>query len=318
MTAYEFDFFLSRAGGDAATATLIAEILRGRGFTVVIQDDFGSAHILIRMEEAARRSKRTISLLSSAYVQSEYCRIEWMDRVYGDLSNTEDRLILFRIEPCAVEGFLRFYARTDLTGVLHDRVLLEKVVLARVSGGGTLDARSLLARSTESGEPIVHAEIHHHPSFTGRDAELRAIATAFSRGVPNPRPVVLDGMPGVGKSAIAHEYALRNKDWYSAVWAVNGETAEIADLGLAQLGVEISPPLQKVGNRRQVADVTLSHLLPQLPKRTLLILDLPLNADRAYVGRLHGRENVDVLVTSSAHNWGEEVSARRGRAAAAR
>ena len=47
--------------------------------------------------------------------------------------------------------------------------------------------------------------------FTGRDAELKAIADHISQ---NKRMVLLQGIGGAGKTATAYHYALQNHQQY--------------------------------------------------------------------------------------------------------
>jgi tetratricopeptide (TPR) repeat protein len=69
-----------------------------------------------------------------------------------------------------------------------------------------------------------------NPNFTGRDAELDAIAQACGRG----ERVALTGLGGVGKSQLATEFAHRHAPDYEIVWWLRAEeeTTLVEDLAL--------------------------------------------------------------------------------------
>src|SRR5450755_3494692 len=108
------------------------------------------------------------------------------------------------------------------------------------------------------------------PSFTGREAELAQLETALWSAAGS---AALHGLGGVGKSALAREYARRNRDRYAAVWWLNAETeAGIID-GLVKLGAEFVPALSKVEDRRAAAEQVVANVLSGLTKPVLLVFD---------------------------------------------
>jgi hypothetical protein len=85
------DFFISRAGENAAVAIQIAEILRGAGYSTFIQDrDFGNADFMARMADGfamVDRGARVIALLSHHYQKKPHCMKEAHYPLTDDPSN---------------------------------------------------------------------------------------------------------------------------------------------------------------------------------------------------------------------------------------
>lgn len=131
------------------------------------------------------------------------------------------------------------------------------------------------------------------PSFTGRETELALLDAALWERTGQ---AAIHGLGGVGKSALAREYARRNRERYAAVWWLNAETeAGIVD-GLVRLGSEFVPGLAKVEDRRSAAEAVTANVLSGLTKPVLLVFD---NLDDERLLRAWApRESAQVLVTS--------------------
>jgi hypothetical protein len=73
------DFFISLSDRDRAVAQRVAWILEAMGgYTTILQDwDFGSANFVAKMDDALARAGRLILLLSSTYLESAFCNVEW-------------------------------------------------------------------------------------------------------------------------------------------------------------------------------------------------------------------------------------------------
>jgi DNA-binding SARP family transcriptional activator/tetratricopeptide (TPR) repeat protein len=131
------------------------------------------------------------------------------------------------------------------------------------------------------------------PSFTGRETELALLDAALWERTGQ---AAIHGLGGVGKSALAREYARRNRERYAAVWWLNAETeAGIVD-GLVRLGSEFVPALAKVEDRRSAAEQVTANVLGGLTKPVLLVFD---NLDDERLLRAWApRDSAQVLVTS--------------------
>ncbi len=139
------------------------------------------------------------------------------------------------------------------------------------------------------------------PSFTGREDELSAIEHAlWNQG----KIAVVHGLGGIGKSAIAREYARRNRDRYSVIWSLNAEDEAGIIEGLVRLGSQIVPDLEKAGDRRAAAAQVIANELDTFGKPALLIYD---NVHDDRLLREWAASGAHVIVTSRYSAWSGDV-----------
>jgi hypothetical protein len=222
------DFFISRAGADAPFADQIGRTLEYAGHSVVLQQwDFANRNFMERMHSALESGARVIALLSNDYLASDHCAAEWIYPLMGDPLNKQGRLIVLRVAESTPSGLLVALAYWDLVPVRGDGALLRDVVLAAVKPGRHQEPTPA-AQYWRAPRPIVHAEIKETPSFTGRECELKAIRERLWAGqaAAVTQPVAAHGLGGIGKSALAREYAHRNQGDYAGVWWLNAAKPE--------------------------------------------------------------------------------------------
>jgi hypothetical protein len=113
--AAEADFFISRAGADKAFALWLAQLIRAKGKTTLLQDeDFGHKSFMAQMGDALEGGARVIAILSPDYLASNYCIKEANGALHGDPNNRLRRLAPFRLRPCAPSGMLHDIPYCDL------------------------------------------------------------------------------------------------------------------------------------------------------------------------------------------------------------
>jgi tetratricopeptide (TPR) repeat protein len=309
------DFFISYTQTDRAWAEWIAWQLEAAGYVTVLQAwDFapGSdwAH---EMQRATATARRTIAVLSSAYLQSVFGEAEWRAAFADDPTGELGRLVPIRIEEVQPPGLLRTRVYVDLVGMSRQTArtrLLEGVRQGRVrpereppfpgSRTGRLAVAGQEPRFPGHGPEITNLPARN-PSFTGRDElfdvlaeELRARADG---AVTQARAI--HGLGGVGKTQLVLEYAHRHAAEYELVWWVPAErstTAVAALAGLArQLGIE-----EKADQEEMVAE-----LFDELRQRDrwLLVYD---NAEEPekIMPLLPPGGGGHVLITSRFRAWG--------------
>jgi tetratricopeptide (TPR) repeat protein len=146
-------------------------------------------------------------------------------------------------------------------------------------------------------------------NFTGRDAILtllrRSIASRVTAVVPeDPLPQALQGLGGVGKTAVAIEYAHRYRGEYDVVWWIPADQLPLVRASLAalalRLGLTDSTATTGIEGAAKAALDALRRGQPY--SRWLLIFD---NADQPedfpdFIPQGAG----DVLITSRNHRWG--------------
>lgn len=141
-------------------------------------------------------------------------------------------------------------------------------------------------------------------NFTGRDGILDALHEGLSSEVTVVLPRALQGMGGVGKTAVAVEYAYRYRDEYELVWWIPADQPVLVQASLAQLAASLGmPPATATGiGIEAAAAATLNALRKGEPyKRWLLIFD---NADQPEdLKDIIPRGPGDVLITSRNPRW---------------
>ncbi|GAA0224565.1 hypothetical protein GCM10009539_07140 [Cryptosporangium japonicum] len=146
---YEVDFFLSYSSGDVAWANWVAKHLEAAGNRVLYQRrDFPDATSWPgNVDDALRRSRHMIALLSSAYFASAYCSLEWHAALSANLGATDRKLILLRVEDCPVDGVLGPIVRTDLFHVNEESRALR---LLRDAVHGAITGRNPISPQTST------------------------------------------------------------------------------------------------------------------------------------------------------------------------
>lgn len=113
------DFFVSYTQSDLKWADWIKEILEEAGYSVFLQDrDFPpGSHWPFLMDEALKKSKRIVAVLSPAYLNSDQAASEWLDACRTDPLGHARRLIPIRVEQCALDGLIASRVYADIVGM---------------------------------------------------------------------------------------------------------------------------------------------------------------------------------------------------------
>lgn len=110
------DFFISYNKADKEWAKWVAGTLEENGFTTVIQSwDFKPGNnFILKMQEAIINTKKTIIILSSSYLSSEYCQAEWAAAYNYSPTGEKRVLIPIRVEDIKPTGLLSDVIYIDL------------------------------------------------------------------------------------------------------------------------------------------------------------------------------------------------------------
>jgi tetratricopeptide (TPR) repeat protein len=163
------------------------------------------------------------------------------------------------------------------------------------------------------GVPAIWGDVPtRNKNFTGRldilkqlraGASSRVTAVLPEQHPDNPLPQAVQGLGGVGKTAIAIEYAHRYKSDYDLVWWIPADQLPSVRGSLATLATRLrldTPPVTGIDGAITAALDSLRRGDPY--SRWLLIFD---NADQPEdIGHLIPRDGPgDVLITSRNHRW---------------
>ena len=300
------DFFISRASADKEIAAAIGRILREAGFTTWLEEDFGSASFMAQIAQGWSSGARLICLLSRAYQQSEYCKSEYEVVLTSDPRNRRERVIVLRVEDCAPVEWLAPLHHVNLISVLHDAEALRRVVLGAVGAGQDGKDADFAPLHRRAPVQVLHPKVSAVPGFTGREAELAALEQAlWGTGGGTAAVVAAKGLGGVGKSALAQEYAWRNRARYQGVWWVHADTALHDDL--IELGAHFIAGLKEVPERDKAARRALDWIEQGGFERPWLIVYDNVEKPEQIAG-LTPRLEAHALLTTRWSDWGAAAS----------
>ena len=139
-------------------------------------------------------------------------------------------------------------------------------------------------------------------NFTGRADLLARLRRDTSSNVTAVLPHALQGMGGVGKTAVAIEYAHAYSGDYDVVWWIQADEPALVRASLAALATPLGLDAAAATGIESAAAAVLDALRKGAPyRRWLLIFD---NADQPEdLNDLIPRGPGDVLITSRNHRW---------------
>jgi hypothetical protein len=327
------EFFLSFTGADRPWASWLLAELDAAGYSSVSQlrDFVPGSNFVVEMNRAARRARRTLGVLSPKALQAPYVWQEWAQRLAGDPIGEQRALVLVRVAPCQPEGLLGPVVYVDLVGLDERaaRALLREELAAAVRGRRPLPAdpqfpgrgpAAMVAdlqrpRFPTALPPVWNVPYRRNPTFTGREQALAELAGRLGQGAAAAITQVLQGAGGVGKTALAVEYAYRHRSEFDAVWWVRAEEPATLVGDLADLAVALR--LAEAGQADQQMAVLAVRRWLDSHDRWLLVLDnaqapdMPTGLQAPLVRLvdllpqvLHGQ----VLVTSRDASWEDHAT----------
>ena len=324
------EFFLSFTGADRPWATWLLAELDAAGYSSVSQlrDFVAGSNFAVQMDQAARRARRTLGVLSPKALEAPFVRQEWAQRLATDPTGEQRELVLVRVQPCEPEGLLGPVVYIDLVGLdeAAARARLREELAAAVGGqrplpaeaefpGGGLAPDVGQPRFPTALPPVWNLPYRRNPTFTGREQALAELAEQLGRDAAAAVTQTLQGPGGVGKTALATEYAYRYRSQFDTVWWVRAEQPATLVGDYAGLAGALQLPGADQADQ-QLAVLAVRRWLED-HDRWLLVLD---NADapEALTGLevplaklvdllpqvLHGQ----VLVTSRDASWEERAA----------
>lgn len=283
------EFFLSFAGADRPWATWLLAELDAAGYSSVSQlrDFVAGANFMVEMDQAARRARRTLGVLSATALKAPYVRQEWAHRLAADPTGEQRALVLVRVEPCEPEGLLGPVVYIDLVGLdeAAARARLREELVTAVRGQRPLPAN----QEFPGGSPkavVAHVERPRFPTalppvwnlpyrrnltFTGREAELATLAGQLGQVRTAAVTQVIQGGGGIGKTTLAAEYAWRHRAEFEVVWWIRAEEPATLVGDYAELAAALGLPEAALAEQQAVVRAVRRWL--QGHDRWLLVLD---------------------------------------------
>ncbi|GHO90763.1 hypothetical protein KSF_008110 [Reticulibacter mediterranei] len=258
------DFFIisSGTGKDQAWVEWMAWELEQAGYRVHFQgwDVRPGSNLVKAMDEATKRAKRTVAVLSQASQASEEMLAQWAAAFGRDPAGKERRVLPVRIDPCEIGGLLGSLVCIDLVGLEEQQArdrLLEGVKQGRIKPSSVpFPTSSDRAIFPPSFSPLWHVPHSRNPYFTGRDDVLDVL---HQRLVPGEKataiPQAISGLGGIGKTQLAIEYAHRYAQDYTAVLWVLAETPETTTAAWLQTATQVLGLPQQQEAEQQIAAI---------------------------------------------------------------
>ena len=296
-----YDFFLSRRGSVATIAQEVTDVLTEKGYRVFVQDyDIPiAANFIEEMHEAIKNARDLVVLFTRDYEQSPYTRMEFTSFEANAAQSAEHRrMVILRCEDAPLLGLFAPHVYQDLVGIGDAEERRSRILAA-------LEGRS------QALEPPPRPFIGVPPriaSFTGRANELDRLDAILMREKPvavthaSVGRVAVQGMGGVGKTALAIEYAHRFRGLYAGVCWCPAETRTGLLSALASLAVTLGAASAEEADVEKAAKAALRRLAEQ--RATWLLVYDNVTAPDA-IADLVPSAGARVLITSRFSDWSE-------------
>jgi hypothetical protein len=314
-TAGGVDFFVSYTSADRPWAEWIAWELEHAGHRAVIQawDFLPGSNFVLAMHEAARTAKRTIAVLSPAFLESPYAAAEWAAAFRDDPTGKQRKLVPVRVRECNPDGLLGSVVYVDVVGLSEaaSRAALLAGVTdgrAKPTGAPAFPATHGGAEAGERGRrPQAGAAIFNVPvatrTFVGRQEQLQRLGEGLSGegAVAITQVHAIHGMGGVGKTQLAARYAREHRDDYDVIWWLRTEQQHTFRADLAGLAVALG--LADAEADEQDA-ISAAREWLEINGRWLLVFDNAPGPDAIASLLPEGTAGGHVLITSRTHaDW---------------
>ena len=115
------NIFISYTRADEDWARWIGRILQSAGYSVTAQykDFVPGSNFVQEMDQAVRKTDRTIAVLSPDYLKSELTASEWQAAFRGDPLGEKRKLVPVRVAKVNLKGLLGSIVYADLVGVME-------------------------------------------------------------------------------------------------------------------------------------------------------------------------------------------------------
>jgi cellulose biosynthesis protein BcsQ/tetratricopeptide (TPR) repeat protein len=238
------DVYLSYVPEDQMWAQWIAGVLAERGIRVLSLASPAGAGGGIRDEAkfGVTAAGRTIAILSAAYLRSPRAQGVWEAINAVDPAGTARRLIPVRVGEIPLE---QPFSRPTVIDLTHrDAGQATEELLRAFGSPPKLTDPALVPKTPLPRYPRTIPPVWRVPSrnywFTGRADVLDQLhAQLLGSGKAVVVPVALHGMGGVGKTAVALEYAHRFMADYDVIWWVPAEDRNLINPALGELAEKL-------------------------------------------------------------------------------
>jgi Tetratricopeptide repeat len=143
---------------------------------------------------------------------------------------------------------------------------------------------------------VINLPYESNLAFTGRDDVMNELFTNFVYRGDAPKPQILYGLDGTGKTSIALEYTYRHLDHYDLVWWIRAESGETIAEDYISLAKRLNLADDRAVNDHGIV-IAAKKWLGEA-RRWLLIFDDAPDAETVYLEYLPPQDFGHVLITS--------------------
>jgi tetratricopeptide (TPR) repeat protein len=221
-TDFKYDVFVSYSSANKEwVRKTFVPILEKAGLEVCdyYRDFDVGAPIVMEMERAILESRKTIPVLSPAYLKSGWTEFESLMVQTTDAANRNRNVLPVMLEKCELP--LRIKYMNCINFANPDDVDIEWERFSRALGV-TLSPSLLDTKSPDTGSRDIWHLAHPYPmppNFTGRAIELKMLDDWLADN--NNRLFILRALGGFGKSALAWQWInthVNPAEWRKLVW----------------------------------------------------------------------------------------------------
>lgn len=308
------DFYVSYAADDRLWAEWVVAVLGAAGHEARLAsvEAEASSTVLTGVDRTLAGESRLVALLSPHYAASPRTREIWRRVTRKDPTGTLGMVVPLRVDESVPSPEFASPPAFNLTGVSADEA--EARLLAAVGVEGDA-ARSLHRNGTSlaynrgrlpGSTPAVSKLPLRNATFTGRRAIIERLRDSLLTGPTAVLPQALYGLGGVGKTALALEYAHRFAADYDVVWWINAAQPQEIRKSLEDLAGRLGLP--RGNDMAATCEAVLEALRSGLPySRWLLIYDNAENAEDLESLVPASGPGHHVLITSRNPAWAQQA-----------
>lgn len=240
---------ISYAGFNLPWAVWIAQQVEGVGYetTKLRWDPGATAPLESALRDLLLAPGRVLLVLDDWYFQlGPRTREEWDEALRAILSEHRDRFAAVTVTTRALPTPVAALRPVDLSDLGEEEA--RRLLLRRL--GVAPSARPLAAETASTAKfpldpPTIRQLPRRKQSFTGRDVILEDIFAQLSACGPGEARLALHGPGGVGKTAVALEYAHRFGNQYDLVYWVDAANPRTVRDGLDAMATALRLPVNK-------------------------------------------------------------------------
>lgn len=227
---------------------------------------------------------------------------EWDTAMRNFVAERRDRFAAVNVTSPALPTSAAVARPVELWGVSADEAVRRLLKRLEVDADPEEMAQAHVGHRYPRDTPDVWGEVpRRNADFTGRDDLLNSVQQQLMDAERGTAAVALVGMPGIGKSAIAAEYAHRFSSDYDVVWWVNSDARGTLRERFSELAQRLGLPAEAGGSGGRIRALREALRRGEPHNRWLIIFDGW--DDLADAEALLPEGDGHVLITSRNRSW---------------